>query len=80
MIYTMDQQMSLVKWLPLSVIEWQKRGPHHAHILGICDEETKPRTPEDYDNIVCAEIPDEKQFPELYKTYNTHDAQPMWIR
>ena len=62
------------------VIEREKRGPPHAHILGICDEETKPRTPEDYDNIVCAEIPDEKQFPELYKTYNTHDAQPMWIR
>ena len=29
------------------VIEWQKRGPPHAHILGICDEESKPRTPEE---------------------------------
>ena len=53
------------------VIEWQKRGPPHAHILGICDEESKPRTPEDYDSIVCAEIPDKEQFPELHKTVTT---------
>ena len=25
------------------VIEWQKRGPPHAHILAICDEKCKPR-------------------------------------
>ena len=49
------------------VIEWQKRDPPHAHILGICDEESKPRTPEDYDSIVCAEIPDKEQFPELHQ-------------
>ena len=53
------------------VIEWQKRGPPHAHILGICDEESKPRTPEDYDSIISAEIPDKEQFPELYKTVTT---------
>ena len=40
------------------VIEWQKRGPPHAHILAISDAESKPRTPEDNDDIVCAEIPD----------------------
>ena len=48
------------------LIEWQKRGPPHAHILAISDPESKPRTPEDYDAIVCAEIPDEQQFPELH--------------
>ena len=53
------------------VIEWQERGPPHTHILGICDEESKPRTPEDYDSIVCVEIPDKEQFPELYKTVTT---------
>ena len=53
------------------VIEWQNRGPPHAHILGICDAECKPRTPEDYDSIVCAEIPNEQQFPELYKIVTT---------
>ena len=49
------------------VIEWQKRGPPHAHILAISDAECKPRTPEDYDDIVCAEIPDVQLFPELHK-------------
>ena len=52
------------------VIEWQKRGPPHAHILVICDEKSKPR-PEDYDSIVCAEIPDEQCFPELHKVVTT---------
>ena len=49
------------------VIEWQKQGPPHAHILGICDGKHKPRTPEDSDKIVCAEIADPQQFPELHK-------------
>ena len=53
------------------VIEWQKRGPSHAHILSICDRDSKPRTPEDYDSIVCAEIPDKHKFPELYKNVTT---------
>ena len=35
------------------------------HILGICDSESKPRNPEDYDEIVCADIPDKDRFPEL---------------
>ena len=43
----------------------------HAHILGICDADSKPRTPEDFDAIVCAEIPDEEQFPELDKIITT---------
>ena len=50
----------------IDVIKWQKRGPPHAHILTICDAEIKPRTLEDYDSIVCAEIPDEEKFPELH--------------
>ena len=49
------------------VIEWQKWGPPHAHILCISDKESKPRTSEDYDKIVCAEIPNAEQFPELNK-------------
>ena len=53
------------------VIEWQKRGPPHAHILGICDPESKPQTPEDFDDIICAEILDEGQFPELHKVVTT---------
>ena len=53
------------------VIEWQKCGASHADILAICDENNKPRTVEDYDSIVCAEILDKEQFPELYKTVTT---------
>ena len=49
------------------VIEWQKQGPPHAHILAISHPDSKPRTPKDYDMIVCAEIPDEHQFPELLR-------------
>ena len=49
------------------VIEWQKSGPPHAHILGICDETTKPRTIPDYDSIVCAEIPDKDRYPQLHQ-------------
>ena len=30
------------------VIEWKKRGPPHAHILGMCDPGSKPRTPEEF--------------------------------
>ena len=48
------------------VIEWQKRGPPHAHILGICDNANKPKTIADYDSVVCAEIPNKDTFPELH--------------
>jgi len=50
------------------VIEFQKRGLPHAHILIILQESDKPRNPSDYDRIVCAELPDETLYPELYKT------------
>ena len=50
------------------VIEFQKRGLPHAHILMILTPEDKPKTPEDFDNLVCAEIPDEELQPLLFKT------------
>ena len=64
------------------VIKWQKRGPPRAHILMIVDTKCKPKTPEDYDSIICAEIPDGEQFPELHKIVTTlmmhgHVAQVM---
>ena len=40
------------------VIEFQKRGLPHAHILIILEGQYKFRSTDDYDNIVCAEIPD----------------------
>jgi len=41
----------------LSVIEWQKRGLPHVHILVILQDSDRPKTPEDIDNIICAELP-----------------------
>src|ERR1043165_2102708 len=50
------------------VIEFQKRGLPHAHILIILASEAKLQTPEDFDLIVSAEIPDKEKQPKLYKT------------
>ncbi|CAG8664175.1 7737_t:CDS:2, partial [Ambispora leptoticha] len=50
------------------VIEFQKRGLLHVHILMIMAPEDKPQTPEDFDRIVSAEIPDKDKQPKLYKT------------
>jgi hypothetical protein len=48
------------------VIEYQKRGLPHAHLLVILADEDKPRTPADYDAMVCAELPDEATHPSLH--------------
>ncbi|KAL0313381.1 UNVERIFIED_CONTAM: hypothetical protein Sradi_5737400 [Sesamum radiatum] len=49
------------------VIEFQKRGLPHVHILVILDENGKLNTPDDYDCIVRAEIPDKDEEPMLYE-------------
>ncbi len=51
----------------IHVIEFQKRGLPHAHILTIMGEEDKPRTPEDIDKVVRAEIPDPITEPRLWQ-------------
>jgi hypothetical protein len=43
------------------------RGLPHAHILIILAPEHKFRTPEDYDRVVCAELPDAQVNPRLYE-------------
>ena len=40
------------------VVEFQKRGLPHLHLLLIVHPEDKPRTPEDIDRIISAELPD----------------------
>jgi hypothetical protein len=50
------------------VIEFQKRGLPHAHILLILDEVSKLHTAEDYDSMVSAEIPDPICHPKAYET------------
>jgi Helitron helicase-like domain at N-terminus len=54
------------------VIEFQKRGLPHAHILVILHPDDKPRTNSQIDQIVCAEIPDKDQYPELFATVTSN--------
>ena len=42
----------------IHVIEFQKRGLPHAHLLIILDQLSKLHTPADIDNLIQAEIPD----------------------
>lgn len=46
-------------------IEFQKRGLPHAHILLILRGPFRPRTAEDVDRVVSAEIPDPERDPDL---------------
>jgi len=55
-----------------AVIEFQKRGLPHIHILLIVDSDNKPRTSDDYDKIVYAELPDELTNPRLYQAVKSH--------
>lgn len=57
------------------VVEWQKRAVPHAYILSIFKNNSKIRTPEDIDNIVCA-IPDEnteKRLLEIITSCMIHE-------
>jgi hypothetical protein len=59
----------------IGVIEFQKRGLPHVHVLVKFDDNDTPRTPEHFDRICCAEIPDKVKCPELYEIitkYNVH--------
>ncbi|KMQ81627.1 helitron helicase-like protein, partial [Lasius niger] len=47
------------------VIEFQKRGFPHLHLLAMLSDEDKPRLEEVVDMMVWAEIPDEERYPEL---------------
>ncbi|KAL1333322.1 uncharacterized protein [Arachis hypogaea] len=48
-------------------IEFQKRGLPHAHILIFLDSLSKFPDPKDIDKVICAEIPNQFEHPELYK-------------
>ena len=45
------------------VIEFQKRGLPHAHILVILEDDYKLNNTDDYDQVISAEIPDPEVFP-----------------
>lgn len=48
------------------VIEFQKRGLPHAHILLIFADEDKLRSADQYDKLICAEIPNKDTHPRLH--------------
>ena len=50
----------------IHVIEYQKRGLPHAHILVCLHPDDKLRTVDDYDRVVSARLPDKQEQPELY--------------
>ena len=49
------------------VVEFQKRGYPHAHILIHFQEEDRIQTPQHIDSIISAEIPDPDIYPELHQ-------------
>ncbi|KAG3069795.1 hypothetical protein PC122_g16436 [Phytophthora cactorum] len=53
------------------VVEFQKRGLPHTHILVILAEADKPRTRQIIDKMVSAELPDREKNPQLYETVTT---------
>ncbi|GAA0167934.1 hypothetical protein LIER_22768 [Lithospermum erythrorhizon] len=58
--------MTLVQEFVVHVIEFQKQGLPHAHFLIILKPKYKLLTPEAYDRMVCAELPDKNEDPYLY--------------
>ncbi|XP_076953571.1 uncharacterized protein LOC143627683 [Bidens hawaiensis] len=54
------------------VIEFQKRGLPHAHILLIMYPQYKINNPDHYDKVVCAEIPDVRKHPKLHELVVKH--------
>lgn len=50
------------------VVEFQKRGLPHAHILIILEDGDKPKTREQFDKFVSAEVPDASKNKALFKT------------
>ena len=53
-------------------IEFQKRGLPHAHMILFLEVANKPRTLEDIDRLVSAEIPDPQLQPEFHATVKRH--------
>jgi hypothetical protein len=57
------------------VIEFQKRGLPHLHLMLTLDPKDRPTTPEEIDRLVYAKIPDPATEPTLYKLvseFHTH--------
>lgn len=49
------------------VVEFQKRGLPHVHMLVFLDKKHKLDTPQKIDSLISAEIPNQDIYPELYQ-------------
>ena len=56
----------------LAIVEWQKRNLPHAHILLFLHPHDAPQTPQDYDKICSAELPNKTTQPQLFDLVTTH--------
>jgi hypothetical protein len=56
----------------IHVIEFQKRGLPHCHMLIWVDKRDAPSSPEDMDSTVCDELPDKTTHPRLYSSVKAH--------
>ena len=54
------------------VIEFQKRGLPHSHMLIIMANENKPRDSSTTDRVVSSEMQDPLQYPRLYEMVKSH--------
>ncbi|XP_062179629.1 uncharacterized protein LOC133884291 [Phragmites australis] len=54
------------------VTEFQKRGLPHEHFLLIMTSKSKITTPDDYDKVISAEIPDKDKYPVLHDLVIKH--------
>ncbi|XP_059147684.1 uncharacterized protein LOC131935318 [Physella acuta] len=54
------------------VIEFQKRGLPHAHIVITVEGEFKPRTSTIVNKVVVAELPDKEKFPRLFHVISSN--------
>ena len=61
----------------LWVVEFQKRGLPHAHILAVMADADRPRTPEQVDMIVSAELPPSPSEVGISDEEKTR-RQPLW--
>ena len=53
----------------VEVIEFQKRGLPHSHLLLIMAKGHKPKTPDDVNARICAEFPDATSQPVLHEVF-----------
>ncbi|XP_028123462.1 uncharacterized protein LOC114320580 [Camellia sinensis] len=54
------------------VIEFQKRGLPHVHLLLILQRSHKLDSPEKFDDFISAELPNKENFPHLYSMVVKH--------